>query len=63
MYTMQHGEQVGGGGQVRALDRTRPGLPREKGRAATILRVSGAMAQTTLFAALNVLDGKIIGQC
>ena len=49
--------------QVQALDRTQPGLPRKKGRAATMTHDYKRNGTTTLFAALNVLDGQIIGQC
>ena len=49
--------------QVQALDRTQPGLPLKKGRAATMTHDYKRHGTTTLFAALNVLDGTIIGQC
>jgi transposase len=49
--------------QIQALDRTQPGLPMKKGRAGTITHDYKRHGVTTLFAALNVLDGKIIGQC
>lgn len=49
--------------QVQALDRTQPGLPLKKGRAATMTHDYKRNGTTTLFAALNVLDGKVIGQC
>ncbi|MDE2161495.1 MAG: IS630 family transposase, partial [Burkholderiales bacterium] len=49
--------------QVQALDRTQPGLPLKKGRAETMTHDSKRHGTTTLFAALNVLDGKVIGQC
>jgi transposase len=49
--------------QVQALDRTQPGLPLKKGRAATMTHDYKRNGTTTLFAALNVLDGQIIGQC
>ena len=49
--------------QVQALDRTQPGLPMKKGRAQTMTHDYKRNATTTLFAALNVLDGQIIGQC
>ena len=49
--------------QVQALDRTQPGLPMKKGRAATMTHDYKRHGTTTLFAALNVLDGKVIGQC
>lgn len=49
--------------QVQALDRTQPGLPLKKGRAATMTHDYKRHGTTTLFAALNVFDGKIIGQC
>lgn len=49
--------------QVQALDRTQPGLPLKKGRAATMTHDYKRNGTTTLFAALNVLDGTIIGQC
>ena len=49
--------------QVQALDRTQPGLPMKKGRAATMAHDYKRNGTTTLFAALNVLDGQVIGQC
>ena len=49
--------------QVQALDRTQPGLPLKKGRAATMTHDYKRNGTTTLFAALNVLDGHVIGQC
>lgn len=49
--------------QVQALDRTQPGLPLKKGRAATMTHDYKRHGTTTLFAALNVLDGKVIAQC
>ena len=49
--------------QVQALDRTQPGLPLKKGRAATMTHDYKRNGTTTLFAALNVLDGRVIGQC
>lgn len=49
--------------QVQALDRTQPRLPIKKGCAATMTHDYKRNGTTTLFAALNVLDGQIIGQC
>jgi len=49
--------------QVQALDRTQPGLPMKKGRAATMTHDYKRNGTTTLFAALNVLDGRVIAQC
>ena len=49
--------------QVQALDRTQPGLPLKKGRAASMTHDHKRHGTTTLFAALNVLDGTVIGQC
>jgi transposase len=49
--------------QVQALDRTQPGLPMKKGREATMTHDYKRNGTTTLFAALNVLDGQVIGQC
>ena len=48
--------------QIQALDRTQPGLPMKKGRAGTMTHDYKRNGTTTLFAALNVLDGTIIGQ-
>ena len=48
---------------MQALDRTQPGLPLKKGRAATMTHDYKRNGTTTLFAALNVLDGQVIGQC
>ena len=49
--------------QIQALDRTQPGLPIKKGRAGTMTHDYKRHGTTTLFAALNVLDGSVIGQC
>jgi len=49
--------------QVQALDRTQPGLPLKPGRAQTMTHDYKRHGTTTLFAALNVLDGQVIGQC
>jgi transposase len=49
--------------QIQALDRTQPGLPMKKGRAGTITHDYKRHGVTTLFAALDVLEGKVIGQC
>jgi len=49
--------------QVQALDRTQPGLPMKQGRAGTMTHDYKRNGTTTLFAALNVLDGRVIGQC
>ena len=49
--------------QVQALDRTQPGLPLKKGRAQTMTHDYKRHGTTTLFAALNVLNGQLIGQC
>jgi transposase len=49
--------------QVQALDRTQPGLPLKKGRAATITHDYKRHGTTTLFAALNTLDGSLISRC
>jgi hypothetical protein len=57
--------------QIQALDRTQPGLPLKRGRGGTMthdyirssLPRAKAGGTTTLFAALNVVDGSVIGQC
>src|ERR1700704_6162941 len=49
--------------QIQALDRTQPSLPMEKGRAGTMTHDYKRNGTTTLFAALNVLTGMVIGQC
>lgn len=48
---------------VQALDRTQPSLPMVKGRAATMTHDYKRNGAATLFAALDVLTGKVIGQC
>ncbi len=48
---------------VQALDRTQPSLPMIKGRAATMTHDYKRNGTTTLFAALDVLTGKVIGDC
>jgi len=49
--------------QIQALDRTQPGLPMKRGRAETMTHDYKRNGTTTLFAALNTLDGRVIGQC
>ena len=49
--------------QIQALDRTQPGLPIKKGRCQTMTHDYKRHGTTTLFAALNVLEGKVIGRC
>src|SRR5882724_7588009 len=49
--------------QIQALDRTQPGLPLKKGRAGTMTHDYKRNGTTTLFAALNMLNGKVIGTC
>ena len=49
--------------QIQALDRTQPGLPIKKGKAGTMTFDYQRNGTTTLFAALDVLEGTVIGQC
>jgi len=49
--------------QIQALDRTQPGLPLKKGRCGTMTHDYKRHRTITLFAALNVLNGKVIGRC
>ena len=49
--------------QIQALDRTQPSLPMKRGRAGTMTHDYKRNGTTTLFAALDVLTGKVIGQC
>ena len=49
--------------QIQALDRTQPGLPMKKGRLGTYTHDYKRNGTTTLFAALSMLDGKVIGDC
>jgi transposase len=49
--------------QIQALDRTQPGLPMKKGRAQTMTHDYKRYGTTTLFAALNTLDGKLMATC
>ena len=49
--------------QIQALDRTQPGLPIKKGRCGTTTHDYKRNGTTTLFAALEMLQGKVIGQC
>jgi transposase len=49
--------------QIQALDRTQPGLPLRTGRCGTMTHDYKRNGTTTLFAALNVLDGSVMGQC
>ena len=48
--------------QIQALDRTQPGLPMKKGRGATLTHDYKRNGTTTLFCALNVLDGTVVGR-
>jgi transposase/transposase-like protein len=49
--------------QIQALDRTQPGLPLKKGRAGTMTHDYKRNGTTTLFAALEMAEGKLIGTC
>ncbi len=49
--------------QIQALDRTQPGLPMKRGRCGTMTHDYKRHGTTTLYAALCLLDGKVIGQC
>ena len=49
--------------QIQALDRTQPGLPLKRGKCATLPHDYKRHGTTTLFAALSVLEGKVIGRC
>jgi transposase len=49
--------------QIQALDRTQPGLPMKKGRCGTMTHDYKRNGTTTLFAALELAQGKVIGQC
>ena len=50
-------------GQIQALDRTQPGLPLKPGKCKTMTHDYKRNGTTTLFAALNILDGTVIGRC
>jgi transposase len=49
--------------QIQALDRTQPGLPIKPGRCGTMTHDYKRHGTTTLFAALNILDGSVVGRC
>jgi transposase len=49
--------------QIQALDRTQPGLPLKKGRCSTMTHDYKRNGTTTLFAAMEILQGKVIGHC
>jgi transposase len=49
--------------QIQAIDRTQPGLPMKRGRCETYTHDYKRNGTTTLFAALNVLEGTVIGEC
>jgi transposase len=49
--------------QIQALDRTQPGLPLKKGRCGTMTHDYKRNGTTTLFAALELLQGRVVGQC
>ena len=49
--------------QIQALNRTQPGLPIKRGRAGTVTHDYKRHGTTTLFAALNTIDGSVISMC
>lgn len=49
--------------QIQALDRTQPGLPLKRGRCGTMTHDYKRNGTTTLFAALEVLQGRVVGEC
>jgi len=49
--------------QIQALNRTQPGLPLKKGRCGTMRHSYTHQGDTTLFATLSLLDGRVIGEC
>jgi len=49
--------------QIQALDRTQPGLPIKKGRCGTMTHDYKRNGTTTLFAALETIEGKVVGEC
>ncbi len=49
--------------QIQALDRTQPGLPIKKGRCGTMTHDYKRNGRATLFAAMDALDGTVIGRC
>ncbi len=49
--------------QIQALDRTQPGLPLKPGKCATMTHDYKRNGTTTLFAALNILEGTVVGRC
>jgi transposase len=49
--------------QIQALDRTQPGLPMKKGRCGTLTHDYKRNGTTTLFAALELAQGKVVGEC
>ena len=49
--------------QIQALDRTQPGLPLKPGKCGAMTHVYKRNGTTTLFAALNTLDGTVVGRC
>jgi transposase len=49
--------------QIQALDRTQPGLPMKNGRCGTLIHDYKRNGATTLFAALELLQGKVVGEC
>jgi transposase len=49
--------------QIQALDRTQPGLPLKPGKCGTLTHDYKRHGTTTLFAALNILEGTVFGRC
>ena len=49
--------------QIQALDRTQPGLPLKKGRCGTMTHDYKRNGTTTLFAAMDTLQGRVVGEC
>jgi hypothetical protein len=63
IFTHRKAPPLHGARQIQALDRTQPGLPMKKGRAGTMTHDYKRHGTTTLFAALNVATGRVIGEC
>ena len=61
--TSPTGDRADEKSQIQALDRTQPGLPMKKGRCGTMTHDYKRNGTTSLFAALEVLQGRVIGQC
>jgi transposase len=63
IQALDHREAIPRGEHAQSACKTQPGLPLKRGRCGTMTHDCIRHGTTTLFAALNVLEGKVIGRC